>query len=501
MHEVKLRMKQIKKSFSSVSVLKGVDLEARSGEVLALLGTNGAGKSTLMNILCGLFKQNSGEIELDGKVVSFNNPTEAAEAGIAFVQQEMTLMPTMSIVDNLFLTNYKKKAGLIQYKELKEKCKEALAKLGCNYDPDTLIQNLGAGDRQLVQITRSLLMDPHIIIFDEATSSLTPREKQRLFKVIRSLRDSGATIIYITHMMDEISEICDKLMVLRDGVRSGMMDAKEYNKAELVSTMVGDKAKEMNSAHRTVKSFENSPVYMKVDHWTETGVVSDISFELHSGEVMGLWGLLGAGRTELVRSLCGLDPVDSGEVAIIQGEKLEPISPKQLLKKIAYVTEDRRVDGLALKLSVKENMASANLKGQTNGTGIFIDEKKEAEICDKYVKELSIKISSVNQPIGTLSGGNQQKVIIGRWLQKNPQIYIFDEPTRGLDIGAKADILKMIHELSQQGAAVLVIMSDIEEIMSVCHRYLVLHNGKVTAELPYTATQEELMAASDRMEA
>lgn len=472
MHEVTLRMKQIKKSFSSVSVLKGVDLEARSGEVLALLGTNGAGKSTLMNILCGLFKQNSGEIELDGKVVSFNNPTEAAEAGIAFVQQEMTLMPTMSIVDNLFLTNYKKKAGLIQYKELKEKCKEALAKLGCNYDPDTLIQNLGAGDRQLVQITRSLLMDPHIIIFDEATSSLTPREKQRLFKVIRSLRDSGATIIYITHMMDEISEICDKLMVLRDGVRSGMMDAKEYNKAELVSTMVGDKAKEMNSAHRTVKSFENSPVYMKVDHWTETGVVSDISFELHSGEV-----------------------------AIIQGEKLEPISPKQLLKKIAYVTEDRRVDGLALKLSVKENMASANLKGQTNGTGIFIDEKKEAEICDKYVKELSIKISSVNQPIGTLSGGNQQKVIIGRWLQKNPQIYIFDEPTRGLDIGAKADILKMIHELSQQGAAVLVIMSDIEEIMSVCHRYLVLHNGKVTAELPYTATQEELMAASVGVEA
>ena len=472
MHEVTLRMKQIKKSFSSVSVLKGVDLEARSGEVLALLGTNGAGKSTLMNILCGLFKQNSGEIELDGKVVSFNNPTEAAEAGIAFVQQEMTLMPTMSIVDNLFLTNYKKKAGLIQYKELKEKCKEALAKLGCNYDPDTLIQNLGAGDRQLVQITRSLLMDPHIIIFDEATSSLTPREKQRLFKVIRSLRDSGATIIYITHMMDEISEICDKLMVLRDGVRSGMMDAKEYNKAELVSTMVGDKAKEMNSAHRTVKSFENSPVYMKVDHWTETGVVSDISFELHSGEV-----------------------------AIIQGEKLEPISPKQLLKKIAYVTEDRRVDGLALKLSVKENMASANLKGLTNGTGIFIDEKKEAEICDKYVKELSIKISSVNQPIGTLSGGNQQKVIIGRWLQKNPQIYIFDEPTRGLDIGAKADILKMIHELSQQGAAVLVIMSDIEEIMSVCHRYLVLHNGKVTAELPYTATQEELMAASVGVEA
>ena len=184
---------------------------------------------------------------------------------------------------------------------------------------------------------------------------------------------------------------------------------------------------------------------------------------------MGLWGLLGAGRSELVRSVSGLDPVDSGEVAIIQGEKLEPISPKQLLKKIAYVTEDRRVDGLALKLSVKENMASANLKGQTNGTGIFIDEKKEAEICDKYVKELSIKISSVNQPIGTLSGGNQQKVIIGRWLQKNPQIYIFDEPTRGLDIGAKADILKMIHELSQQGAAVLVIMSDIEEIMSVCN--------------------------------
>ena len=490
MHEVTLRMKQIKKSFSSVSVLKGVDLEARSGEVLALLGTNGAGKSTLMNILCGLFKQNSGEIELDGKVVSFNNPTEAAEAGIAFVQQEMTLMPTMSIVDNLFLTNYKKKAGLIQYKELKEKCKEALAKLGCNYDPDTLIQNLGAGDRQLVQITRSLLMDPHIIIFDEATSSLTPREKQRLFKVIRSLRDSGATIIYITHMMDEISEICDKLMVLRDGVRSGMMDAKEYNKAELVSTMVGDKAKEMNSAHRTVKSFENSPVYMKVDHWTETGVVSDISFELHSGEVMGLWGLLGAGRTELVRSLCGLDPVDSGEVAIIQGEKLEPISPKQLLKKIAYVTEDRRVDGLALKLSVKENMASANLKGLTNGTGIFIDEKKEAEICDKYVKELSIKISSVNQPIGTLSGGNQQKVFLARWLNTDAEILLLDNPTQGIDVGAKAEIYKLILELAKQGKTILINTLEIPEIQKVADYCAVFYNGEIIKVLEHQEIDE-----------
>lgn len=501
MHEVTLRMKGITKSFSSVEVLKGVDLEARSGEVLALLGTNGAGKSTLMNILGGLFRQNSGVIELEGKEVSFQNPTEALNAGIAFVQQEMTLMPTMSIVDNLFLTNYEKKGGLIHYAPLREKCKKALARLGCNYSPDTLVGSLGAGDRQLVQITRSLLMDPHIIIFDEATSSLTPREKQRLFDVIRSLRDEGATIIYITHMMDEINEICDRLMVLRDGIRAGVMEVKNFRKSELINMMIGDKAKEMNACHRTVKSFENAPVYMRVEDWTELGVTDHISLEIHSGEVVGLWGLLGAGRTELVRSLCGLDPMDHGKVSIIQGESLVPVSPKKLLKEIAYVTEDRRVDGLALDLTVKENMSSANLKALTNGSSLFIDNKKELATCEKYVENLSIKISDINQPVGTLSGGNQQKVIIGRWLQKNPRIYIFDEPTRGLDIGAKADILKMIHELSDQGAAILVIMSDIEEIMGVCHRYIVLHSGRVSAELPYTATEEELMAAAVGVEA
>ncbi len=501
MHEITLRMKGITKSFSSVQVLKGVDLEARSGEVLALLGTNGAGKSTLMNILCGLFGQNEGTIELDGKEVRFQDPTEAMEAGIAFVQQEMTLMPTMSIVDNLFLTNYEKKAGVIRYGALKERCREALARLGCHYDPDTRISHLGAGDRQLVQITRSLLMDPHVIIFDEATSSLTPREKERLFKVIRQLRDEGATIIYITHMMDEINELCDRLMVLRDGVCAGVMDVRDFERAGLLNMMIGDKASEMNASHRTVRNFDNAPVYMKVENWTEKGVVENISLELHSGEVVGLWGLLGAGRTEFVRSLCGLDPVDQGKISIIQGDRLKEISPKKLLRQAAYVTEDRRVDGLALELSVKENMSSANLRGLTGKNGIFIDHKKEIETAERYVEELSIKISSLDQPISTLSGGNQQKVIIGRWLQKNPKIYIFDEPTRGLDVGAKADILRIIQELSDRGAAVLVIMSDMEEIMSVCHRYLVLHTGKVSAELPYTATEEELMAASIGVEA
>ena len=481
MHEVTLRMKQIKKSFSSVSVLKGVDLEARSGEVLALLGTNGAGKSTLMNILCGLFKQNSGEIELDGKVVSFNNPTEAAEAGIAFVQQEMTLMPTMSIVDNLFLTNYKKKAGLIQYKELKEKCKEALAKLGCNYDPDTLIQNLGAGDRQLVQITRSLLMDPHIIIFDEATSSLTPREKQRLFKVIRSLRDSGATIIYITHMMDEISEICDKLMVLRDGVRSGMMDAKEYNKAELVSTMVGDKAKEMNSAHRTVKSFENSPVYMKVDHWTETGVVSDISFELHSGEVMGLWGLLGAGRTELVRAIYGADPIESGTITF-NGKKYSPKSPADGLEAgIGLIPEDRKAQGCVLSLTIRENIVYSILKKISKVS--VVQKKQEKEIVDQYIKELNVKTPSPEQLVKNLSGGNQQKVVLAKALATNCEILIFDEPTRGIDVGAKQEIYNLMCKLVEAGKSIIMISSEMPELIGMSDRIVVMSNGENAGEL------------------
>lgn len=495
-----LEMRQITKSFSANKVLKGIDLEAYRGEVLALIGANGAGKSTMMNILCGIYQEDSGEILIEGEPVKFKHPTEAIEKGIAFVQQEMALMPTMSIVDNMYLNNFQTRGGLIDYKTSKKKCSEVLDKLGCNYSPDTLIGSLGAGDRQLVQIARALLSDPQIIIFDEATSSLTLPEKERLFKVIEQLRKEKVAIIYITHMMDEIFSICQRVMVLRGGITAGKDYVNNVTHADLVQMMIGDKVKELiGQEEKGPQVSDDAPIAMCVENVTRKGVIEDISFSVRKGEVVGLWGLMGAGRTEVVRCITGLDPIDTGIVSIADDhDELKKISPKKLIGNVALVTEDRRVDGLALEMSVKDNMTSANLKNLTGKVPGFIDRKKELEVCRKYIDRLETKVASLDQPISTLSGGNQQKVILGRWMQKDLKVFLLDEPTRGLDIGAKADVMKVIRELSEKGAAVLVIMSDIDELMSVSQRYLVMHNGKIVSELPGNATQTELMAAALR---
>ena len=294
MNEAILQMRQITKSFSANKVLRGIDLEAYRGEVLALIGANGAGKSTMMNILCGIYQEDSGEILIDGTKVKFKNPTEAIDHGIAFVQQEMALMPTMSIVDNLFLNNFQVKRGLIDYKSSKKKCVEVLKKLGCNYSPDTLVKSLGAGDRQLVQISRALLSNPQIIIFDEATSSLTLPEKERLFHVIEQLRKENVAIIYITHMMDEIFSICQRVMVLRGGITAGKELVSRVTHADLVKMMIGDKVEELTGSRQTVgKTDKAAPVVMKVEDITRKGVVEKVSFDLREGEVVGLWGLMG----------------------------------------------------------------------------------------------------------------------------------------------------------------------------------------------------------------
>ncbi len=500
MSEAILQMRQITKSFSANRVLRGIDLEAYRGEVLALIGANGAGKSTMMNILYGIYQEDSGEILIDGNAVKFKHPTEAIEHGIAFVQQEMALMPTMSIVDNLYLNNFQTKGGLIDYKNSKKKCVEVLKKLGCNYSPDTLVGSLGAGDRQLVQISRALLSSPQIIIFDEATSSLTLPEKERLFKVIEQLRKENVAIIYITHMMDEIFSICQRVMVLRGGITAGKDLVSNVTHGDLVQMMIGDKVKELTKHGNKAEIIsEDAPIVMKAENLTRKGVVENINFEIREGEIVGLWGLMGAGRTEVVRCITGLDPMDEGTVLIAGKDgQLKKVSPKKMIGNVAIVTEDRRVDGLALEMSVKDNMTSANLKNLTGRIPGFIDKNKELEICEKYVKRLETKVASLNQPISTLSGGNQQKVILGRWLQKDLKVFILDEPTRGLDIGAKADVMKVIRELSERGAAVLVIMSDIDELMSVSQRYLVMHNGRLVQELSGKATQTELMAAALR---
>lgn len=488
-----LKMEDIRKSFPGVQALKGVSFDACQGEILALIGANGAGKSTLMNVLGGNIIPDVGKIIIGGQEVKIHSPLEADRNGVAFVHQEMAMLPTMSIADTMFISNFPYRNGLINYKTVNEKCSSVLKRLGCNFDPNTKIRNISPGSQQMVEIGRALLSNPKIIIFDEPTSSLTSREKEHLFKIINSLKNEGAVIIYISHMLDEVFRLCDRAIVLRNGetVGGGLISDLTYD--DIVKLMIG--SKQIDQYYEYKKRQIGDPI-LKVDQMCRKGVLENISFLLRQGEVVGLWGLLGSGRTEVARALAGLDSIDSGEISIRTNGSLKPIKQSEAKKSIGMITENRREEGLLLPMSVKHNMSLANLKGLTQKFLPFINQKLEQTQTQKYVERLEIKISGYNQKIETLSGGNQQKVIVGRWLQKNPLIYIMDEPTRGLDVGAKADIRNIITELADSGAAILVISSEIEEIMSVSDRYLVMKRGRIVTEMERNATKEELMAAA-----
>ncbi|MHC1773373.1 MAG: sugar ABC transporter ATP-binding protein [Flexilinea sp.] len=489
-----LKMDGIAKFFPGVWALKNVTFEASKGEILALVGANGAGKSTLMNVLGGNLEPNEGKIYINGKEVQINSPTAATENGIAFVHQEMAMLPTMSITDTMFISEFPYKYGMIDYKTIHEQCHTVLKRLGCNFDPREKIRNISPGDQQMVEIGRALLHNPQIIIFDEPTSSLTSREKAHLFEVIRSLKEEGAVIIYISHFLDEVFSLCDRVIVLRNGETVGGGLISEYTNSDIVKMMIG--AKEIDTYYKR-SEHEIGEEILKVDGVYRTGVINDITFSLKKGEVVGIWGQLGSGRTEVARALVGLDPIDGGKISIKTGDKVVPVKQSDTKKYIGMVTENRREEGLLLPMSVRNNMSLANLTNLTKRSWApVIDSKLESTETDKYVKRMEIKISSPTQCVATLSGGNQQKVIIGRWLQKNPLIYIMDEPTRGLDVGAKADIRKIISELAEQGTGILVISSEIEEIMSVSDRYLVMKRGSIVTEFGSDATKEELVAAA-----
>jgi ABC-type sugar transport system ATPase subunit len=345
----------------------------------------------------------------------------------------------------------------------------------------------------MIEIARALLYNPHIIIFDEPTSSLTTREKNRLFEVIRSLKGQGVAIIYISHFMDEIFEICDRAVVLRDGQVAGDGTIAELTHDDIVQMMIGRSDIQMTSAKSTAPIGDS---ILMIEGLHREGVLQNVNFHLRKGEVVGLWGLMGSGRTELARALVGLDPISSGVMKIKDNGSMRTIHPKEAKDLIGMITEDRREEGLLLPMSVKHNISLANLRALISRIWPLIDTKKETELASKFVDRLQIKISGLSQPVSTLSGGNQQKVVVSRWLQKNPLIYIMDEPTRGLDVGAKAEIREIITELAEAGSAILAIFSDIDEIMSVSHRYLVMHRGQIVSKLPGDASKDELMSAA-----
>jgi ABC-type sugar transport system ATPase subunit len=493
MGEPYLRMAGIKKSFPGVQALKGVDFEAYAGEALALIGANGAGKSTLMNVLGGVIQPDEGQINIQGEMVEIRDPLEAAAHGIAFVHQEMAILRTMTIAENLYIANFPTRNGLIDYPKARQLSQAVLQRLGHDFPVDTLLRDLSPGDQQIVEIARALLGNPRLIIFDEPTSSLTSREKERLFEVIRSLKKEGVTIIYITHLMDEVFGICERAVVLRNGESVGGGMLKDLTYEEIVRLMIGTADVSSYFRHRTAKVGET---ILKVSGLQQKGTLEDIHFELRQGEVLGLWGLMGSGRTELARAIMGLDSIDQGTLEIRTNGGLQSVRPQDCSKWIGMVTENRREEGLLLPKSVKMNMSLANLHALMSRIWPLVDNKREIEQTQTYIERLKIVIANLEQPVETLSGGNQQKVVVGRWLQRNPLIYIMDEPTRGLDVGAKAEIRNVILELADAGAAIILISSDIDQIMSMSDRYLVMNRGRITQELPYTASKDELIAAA-----
>jgi ABC-type sugar transport system ATPase subunit len=488
-----LQMTGIRKSFPGVQALKEVDVEAYAGEALGLVGANGAGKSTLMNVLGGVVEEDGGAIRIGGQTVDIRSPLEASHHGIAFIHQELALMPTMTVAENIYITSFIKKAGpFLDFTTMEANCTQALQRLGSDISPHAKIRDLAAGERQLVEIARALVADAHIIIFDEPTSSLTSREKENLFRVIGTLKEQGVTIIYITHFLDEIFDVCERVTVLRDGETAGNGLCSQTTHEQIVGWMIGET---VGHYFRERMSQRGEPVF-QVERLSQRGVLEDISFTLHAGEVLGLWGLMGSGRTELSRALVGLDPIDSGTLQIRADGSLKNVSPREARNWIGSITENRREDGLLLDSPLKENISLANLRALISNIWPLIDFNAERSLAQESVDHLQIKTSGLEQLAATLSGGNQQKVVIARWLQRNPFIYIMDEPTRGLDVGAKAEIHSIIADLVEQGVAILLISSEIEEMMGLSDRYLVLSRGHIVAEYDATATKENLMAAA-----
>jgi len=497
MDTARLKLTGIDKSFPGVRALEGVNIEVAQNEILALVGANGAGKSTLMNVLGGVFEPDSGEIVIDGRQVNLRNPREAKAVGIAFVHQEMALLPTLSIIDNMFITGYpRNKLGGIDYRKAGRRCSEILERLGCSLDPETKVKNLGAGDRQMIEIARALLDEPRIIIFDEATSSLSGVETERLFSVIRNLRDSGSAIVYITHFLDEIFGLCDRAVVLRNGKVAGESSVVGLTSGKLVGFMLGRNEADLLTHEKTSGAWDAGEVALRANRISRSGVIDDVSIALRSGEIVGLWGLLGSGRTELARILAGLDPYNHGSLEIRDDVALRKVTSAKLKKYVGLITENRKEDGLLSQASIRVNISLASLPSFTSRYWPFIQEKQEKKAVRSHIAELAIKTPGMEEKVSCLSGGNQQKVILGRWLEKKPPVLIMDEPTRGLDVGAKMEMQARIGLLAKAGTAVLVISSEIEELMAVSDRFLVIDRGRIVAEFGADATKEDLLHAS-----
>ncbi|MGL5978161.1 MAG: sugar ABC transporter ATP-binding protein [Erysipelotrichaceae bacterium] len=485
--ETILTMSNIKKSFGGVKALKDVSIDLRAGEALALIGENGAGKSTLMKILLGMYTKDAGEMQFKGKPHTPSSPRDSLTAGISMIHQEISLFSELSVSKNIWIGREDdfSRYGIIDEKSEIRATQALLEKLNIKLDPKAIVSSLSIANMQLVEIARAISYNSDIIIMDEPTSALTNVEVDQLFTIVRDLKQQGKSIIFISHKLEELLEICDRITVLKDGCFVATKDIADINKEQLIALMVGRDCLDLYPKEEVAIG----DVVLRVNNLCRNGVFKDISFDVHAGEIVGLCGLMGAGRTEIAQSIFGIDPKCSGDV-YIDGSLVDIKHTADAINhNIAMVTEDRLRSGAIHMHSVKNNMSLAYLN--TISKFGFVNVKKEKQDCAEMVQSMQIKIANQNQSINALSGGNQQKVIIGKWLLTNPNVLILDEPTRGIDVGAKSEIYKLIGELAKAGKAILMISSELPEVMGISDRILVVHEGSITGSLPRAEFCEE----------
>lgn len=492
-----VKMEHICKSFSGVKVLQDVDFELRSGEIHGLMGSNGAGKSTLIKILSGAHKKDSGRILVEGNEVDIQSPLDSKSLGIQCIYQELSLVPHLSVANNIFLGMEKTSKGFVCQAEINRMAQEMMDNLNLNINVKTMVGRLGIGAQFFTEICRCMVGNARIVIMDEPTSAMTPVEYQHFLKTIRLLRTKGISIIYISHRLDEIFEICDRITILKDGKNRTTCKVQDITMQEMITQMVGKDAS--GYLRRTETGMkQDAPVILSVKGVTNSKL-HDISFELKKGEILGVTGLLGAGKTELAQVLFGADRITAGSI-VLNGRNCSFRHPIHAMNAgIGLVTEDRKLEGLFHDFSIKENLSIVNLEGLTR-LRWFVSRRKEARFAGEKIREFQVKCASAGQRIRYLSGGNQQKVILSKWIARNPQILLLDEPTRGIDVGSKEEIYTLIRKLASEGMSLIVFSSEMPEVIALADRILVLHDGNIKGEVnAQEATQESilLMVAED----
>jgi len=498
--EPRVRIRSVSKSFGGIDALKDVSFDIQAGEIHALVGENGAGKSTLVKIITGLQAADRGSILLDGQEIRFHNPMEARAAGVLAVYQDPKLFPNLDIAENVFMGIHPKtRAGFIDRKLMYRRTREVLDWLGADLDPKAVVVSLSTGQMQFVEFARALFdANEKLLLLDEPTASLSPNETEKLFGIVKRLKGRGVSILFISHRIEELFGFADRITILRDGAHVVTRDMSEVGQAQIVQYMVGRDITDLYDGAGTVGAAvgrDKANAVLRVEHLSSVGEFSDVSFEVHPGEIVGMAGLVGSGRTEIAKAIFGAIPLAGGGVWIA-GRQVSVKNPAQMIGEgVVYVPEDREIEGLIADLSVSDNMLLPSVvKLAVAG---FVNAREEARIYDQYTRQFQIKSAGPRTKISGLSGGNRQKVVLSKWMSMSPKVFLFDEPTHGIDVGSKAQVHKVIRELARQGMGILMISSDLPEVLTMSDRVLVVSDGLLVAEYPRAeATQEKVMAAA-----